>query len=149
MKKLANSSGKHVQSQLIAGPTYVLEKSSSCIDIFVMNQPNLIMDAGVHPSLHSKCHHQAVYTKLNLQIENPPPYTCEVWDFGKAQCHLINKKIENFDWNKLFSGQDIHNQVNFFNTRILNIFRNFIPNIVILRDDKEPPCVNEDVRLLI
>ena len=135
--------------QLIAEPTHVLENSSSCIDLIFTNQSNLIMDAGVHPSLHSKCHHQVIYAKLNLQIEYPPPYTREIWDYGKAQFDLINKAIENFDWNKLFSGQDIHDQVNLFNATILNIFRNFIPNKVILCDDKEPAWVNEEVRLLI
>ena len=125
--------------QLIAEPTHVLENSSSCIDLIFTNQPNLIMDAGVYHSFHSKCHNQVISAKLNLQIEYPPPYTREIWDYGKAQFDLINKAIENFDWNKLFSGQDIHNQVNIFNTTILNVFRNFIPNKVILRDDKEPP----------
>ena len=55
------------------------------------------MDAAVEPSLHFKCHHQFIYAKLNLQIEYPPPYTSEVWDYGKAQFDLINKAIENFD----------------------------------------------------
>ena len=36
-----------------------------------------------------------------------------------------------------------------FNTTILNIFRNFIPNKVILCDDKESPWVNDEIRLLI
>ena len=79
------------------------------------------MDAGVHPSLHSKS-----CAKLNLQIEYPPPYTHEVWDYGKAQFNLNNKAIEIFNWDKLFSSLEIHNQVNLFNTTILNIFRNFI-----------------------
>ena len=104
--------------QLIAEPTHVLGNSSSCIDLIFTNQLDLIRDAGVHPSLHSKCHHQVIYAKLNLQIEYPPLYTRDVWDYGKAQFN---------DWNKLFSDQDIHNQVNLFNTTILNIFRNFIP----------------------
>ena len=65
-------------TQLIAEPTHVLENSSSCIDLIFTNQPNLIMDSGVYPSLHSKCHHQVIYTKLNLQKEYPPPYTREV-----------------------------------------------------------------------
>ena len=135
--------------QLIAEPAHVLENSSSCIDLIFTNQSNLIMDAGVHPSHHSKCHHQVIYVKLNLQVEYPPPYTHEIWDYGKAQFDLINKAIENFDWNKLFSGQDIHDQVNLFDTTILNIFRNFIPNKVVLCDDKEPAWVNEEVRFLI
>ena len=66
--------------QLIAEPTHVLENSSSCIDLIFTNQPNLIMDAGVHPPLHLKCHHQVICAKINLQIEYPPPYTRKVWD---------------------------------------------------------------------
>ena len=113
--------------QLIAELIQVLENFPSCIDLIFKNKPNLIMDAGVHPSLHSKCHYQVVYAKLNLQIEYPPTYTREVWDYGKAQFNIINKAIENFD------------KVNLFNTTILNIFQNFIPNKVILCDHEEPP----------
>ena len=51
--------------QVINQPTHILENSSSCIDLIFSNQPNFIMDYGVHPSLHSKCHHQIIYSKLN------------------------------------------------------------------------------------
>ena len=97
------------------------------------------MDAGVYSWPYSKSHHQHIYAKRNLQIEYPPPYTRKVWDYSGTKFNLINKAIENFDWNKLFSGQDIHNHVNVFNTTILNNFWNFIPNEVILCYDKEPP----------
>ena len=83
--------------QLIAEPTHVLENSSGCIDLILPNQPNLIRYAAVHPSLQSECCHQAVYAKFNWQIEYPPPYTREVWDYSKAQVGLINKAVENFD----------------------------------------------------
>ena len=43
--------------QVITEPTHILENSSSCIDLIFSNQPNLIMDSGVHPTLHSKFHH--------------------------------------------------------------------------------------------
>ena len=102
--------------QLIAEPTHVVENSSSCIYLIFANQSNLIIDAKAHPSLHSKCHHQVIYAKLNLEIEYPPPYTREVWHYGKTQFDLVNKAIEDFAWNKLFSGQDIHDQVKLFNT---------------------------------
>ena len=48
------------------------------------------MDSGVHPTLHSKCHHQLIYYKLNLKIKYPPPYAREEWKYGKAQCDLVN-----------------------------------------------------------
>ena len=55
---------------------------------------------------------------------------------------MINKAMENFDWNKLFWGQDIHNQINLLHATILTIFRNFTPSKTILCDDKGPPGEN-------
>ena len=60
------------------------------------------MDSGVHPALHSKCHHQIIYAKLNLKIEYPPPYTRKIWNYRKSETDLINRSIESFDWSKLF-----------------------------------------------
>ena len=50
--------------------------------------------------------------------------------YGKAQFDLINKAIENFDWNKLFSGQDIHDQVNLLHTTILNKLSEDLTNAI-------------------
>ena len=54
--------------QVITKPPHILESSASCIDLIFTNQPNIVMDSGVHLSLHNK------YSKLNLIIEYPPPY---------------------------------------------------------------------------
>ena len=37
-------------------------------------QPNIVMDSDVRTSLHSKCHHQIIYSKLISKIEYPPPF---------------------------------------------------------------------------
>ena len=55
--------------QVITEPTHILENSSLCINLIFFNQPNLITDSGLHPTLHSKCHHQIIYSKLNSKIE--------------------------------------------------------------------------------
>ena len=54
--------------QVITKPPHILESSASCIDLIFTNQPNIVMDSGVHLSLHNK------YSKLSLIIEYPPPY---------------------------------------------------------------------------
>ena len=64
--------------QVITETKHILENSCSCIDLIFSNQPNLIMDSGVHPALHSKCHYQVVYSTLNLKIEYPLCYTHEI-----------------------------------------------------------------------
>ena len=53
------------------------------------SQPNLVMDVGVHPSLHANCHHQIVYANIDLKIQYPPHYEGEVWYFQKAEISLI------------------------------------------------------------
>ena len=71
-----------------------MENSASCIVLVFTNQPNLVIDSGVHPSLHTNCHHQIVYCKLNLNIKFPPPYERLVWDYNKADTEKIQKSIE-------------------------------------------------------
>ena len=40
--------------QLISDPTHILPNCSTCIDLIFTDQPNLVVDSGVHPSLHRK-----------------------------------------------------------------------------------------------
>ena len=49
--------------QLIQEPTHILTDSSSSIDLIFTSQPNLVMELGVHSSLHQNCHHQLIYAK--------------------------------------------------------------------------------------
>ena len=135
--------------QVITEPTHILESSASCIDLIFTNQPNIVMDSGVHLSLHEKCHHQIIYSKLNLRIEYPPPYIRKIWDYNRPETDSINRSIEIFDWPSLFSGKNVHEQVELFNKTLLNIFHNFIPNKIILCDDKDPPWINGEIKNLI
>ena len=52
-------------SQIINKPTYILESSSLCIDLIFKTQPNLVVESGVHSSLHPNCQHQIVFAKFN------------------------------------------------------------------------------------
>ena len=47
-------------NQLIQEPTHILNSSTSCIDLIFTSQSNLVMESGIHLSLHSNCHHQIV-----------------------------------------------------------------------------------------
>ena len=123
---LENLTSLYGMKQLISAPTHILQHSSTCIDLIFVNQPNLVMYSGIHPSLDQNCHHQVIFCKLNLKIEYPQPYAREVWDYGKAQTDLINRAIDQFDWVNLFLDKNINEQVILFNRTILNIFQNFI-----------------------
>ena len=60
--------------QIIKEPTHILAESSSCIDLIFTSLQNVLMETGVHSSLHPNCHHQITYAKINLKIHLPPPY---------------------------------------------------------------------------
>ena len=53
----------------------------------------LVIDSGIHPSLHQNCHNRVIFCKLNLEIEYLPPYTHEAWDYGKTQTDLMVQLI--------------------------------------------------------
>ena len=54
--------------QLITGLTHILETYSNCINLIFTNQSNIVMDPGIHLTLHSKYHHQVIYSKPNLKL---------------------------------------------------------------------------------
>ena len=135
--------------QLINEPTHLLQNSSSCIDLIFTSQPNIVVESGVHPSLHPNCHHQIIFTKFNLKIYYPPPYLREVWHYKEANSDLIKRAISNLNWGKAFSNTNINQKVSLFNKTILNILSNYILHETIICDNKDPPWFNSPIKLLI
>ena len=95
---LESVSSTHGLHQLIIDPTYILPQSSSCIDLIFIDQPNLVIDSGVHSSLHANCHHQITRCQLNLKIVSPPPYEHLVWNYKKADVTTIRKTLDLGNW---------------------------------------------------
>ena len=90
IESLTSTHGLH---QLISDPTHVLPNSSLYIDLIITDQPNLVVDRGVHPSLYPNCHHQITYCKFSLFIEYPPPYERQVWDYKHADSSSVKKSL--------------------------------------------------------
>ena len=42
--------------QIINEPTNIIGDFSSCVDLIFTSQPDLVMESGVHSSLHPNCH---------------------------------------------------------------------------------------------
>ena len=70
--------------QLISEPTHLIGDSKSRIDLIFSDQPNLVIESGVHQSLHEQCHHQIVFGKLSVSNVSPPPHTRRIWYYDKA-----------------------------------------------------------------
>ena len=136
--QLESLTSVHGFHQLISQPTHLLPQSSSCIDLIFTDQPNLIADTGVHPSLHSNCHHETKHCKLNLNIEYQPPYERLVWDYNKANIESIIKSIESLNWEVMFINKSIRKRLSISNETLMNIFSNFTPNKLVTFDDRDP-----------
>ena len=106
--------------QIINELTYLTSCSSLCIDLIFTSQPNLVMESGVHSSLHPNCHHQIVFVKIKLKIHYPPPYECEIWHYEKANADLVCRSIDQFPWDIRFDHMDVNQKVHLFNQTIKN-----------------------------
>ena len=62
---IASQFGLH---QFINEPTHLTRNASSCIDLIFTSQPNLIMESGVHSSLHENCHHKTTLQNSILKF---------------------------------------------------------------------------------
>ena len=135
--------------QLIDEPTHFFNDHSnpSCIDLILTDQPNLVTESGVRPSLDPVVRHQMTYCKLNFKIPPPPKYDRKVWHFKKAQSELIKRAISEFHWEQeLKKLTDPSQQVELLNNSILNIMSNFILNEIKRFRPSEPALFSDSIR---
>ena len=135
--------------QLINKSTNLLENSSSCLDLIFTSQPNLVVELGVHQSLHPNCHHQIVFAQFNLMIFYPPSYSREVLHYREENTDLIRRAIRNFNCEKSFYNTNINKKVSIFNETILNILSNYIPHETLSCDNKDYPLCNSWIKSLL
>ena len=91
------------------------------IDLIFTSHLNLVVESGVHLSLHPNCHHQIVFAKFNLMIFYPPPYSRKVWHYREANTNHIRKSISNVNWEKAFFDTIVTKKVSFFNKAIFRM----------------------------
>ena len=135
--------------QIIKEPTHILAESSSCIDLIFTSHQNLVMESGVHSSLHPNCHHQITYAKFNLKIHYPPPYKCEIMHYDQANADHIRKAVDLFPWKKTLRNLNTNDMIFLCNKTIKNIISSYIPHETVTFDDRDPPWINKYVKQLI
>ena len=136
-------------TQIIHEPTHLLDCSSSCIDLIFTFQNDLVTNSGVHSCLHSNCHHQIIFSRFNLKFHYLPPYERVVWEYDKADKDLITKAIDAFDWDKKLSEKYVNDQVLLLNETLRNIMSNFIPNKLMIFDDRKSAWFDRKIKNLI
>ena len=144
---LQNNFNTHGLTQLVNQPTYITDKSSSCIDLIVTDQPNLFLECDIHPSLHTNCHHQMNFAMLNVKCPPPPRYPRRIWHYDRANVECINKAISDYDWDgSLDSCLNIDTQVELFTNVLTNVFTNYIPFDDIIVKPKDPPWFTNNIK---
>ena len=112
-------------------------------------QSGLVMESGIHSSLHSNCHHQIVFAKFNLFIFYPPPYERTVWYCERANTELIRRAIGQFHWIRALSNVSVDEKVYFFTKTLLKIIKSFIRHETIICDDRDPRWINSENKMLM
>ena len=117
-------------SQMIIEPTHFREHCKpSCIDLIICDQPNLVIESGVRPSLDPACKHQITFCRLSIKTFRILPFQRLVWHYNKANCGLIHRVLNSVQWVKTLSAiTNPNTQVRFLNGSILNIMKNFVPS---------------------
>ena len=121
----------------------------SCIDLIITDQPNCLVDSGVHPSLDEHCQHQIIYGKLNISLPYPIPFKRTVWYYSQANVRKIRDTINSTDWKSKLSDPNPEHMPNIFTESLLSIFTNNIPNQVIKCNDKDPSWISSEIKTAI
>ena len=133
--------------ELMSEPTHLMGDSKSCIDLIFSHQPNLFIESGVHPSLHGQCHHQIVYGKLSVSNVSSSPHTPKIWYYDKADFVTNMKSIGMFRWQEhLEKITRANEQVKLLNEVLLNIYSNYIPNLVKTIRPREAPWITHNIK---
>ena len=110
--------------QIIKEPTRFIG-GSLCIDLIFTSQPNLVMESGVHSSLHANCHHHITFAKSKLKIHYPLLMNRKYYQ--KANVDQIRQAISESPWDNRFANINVNEQVQLFTHTIINIIPNYIP----------------------
>ena len=104
------------------------------------------MESGIHSSLHSNCHNQLVFAKVNLSVLYPPPYKKTNWFYKKANPELIRRAVNEFYCIRALSNVCIDEKVCYFTETLLNIIHSFIPHKRIVSDDRGPTWIKNEIK---
>ena len=85
-------------SQIIDEPTHFFRDdcAPSCIDIILTDEPNLVLESGVRPSLDPAVKHNITFCKLNFKIPPPPKFTRRIYHYGRAQREELLRAFQQF-----------------------------------------------------
>ena len=100
MNTLASSAGC---KPIIDRPPHIVDNSSLFIDLIFCNKRNLILNLSFDLSILDKCHHNIIFSKINIRISLSSSYVCELWGYNSNDIKILQKAFLTFDCKKRFS----------------------------------------------
>ena len=74
----------------------------------------MVLESGVHHSLHQKCHHQKYLPNLIWKYITRLPNERTIFHYSQAIVDHIQQVINLFDWENAFLNTDVDDQVSIF-----------------------------------
>ena len=97
--------------------------------LIFISQPNLVVEPGVHPTLHPNCHHKIVFAKFNLMIFYHLPIS-ENSGIIEEQILTLSEEqsITSIGKKPTYCNTNVTKKVSIFYKTILNVLRKYIPH---------------------
>ena len=106
----------------------------------------MVLQSGIHHSLHLNCYHQIIFAKFNLKVYFPPPYERTIFHYSQVNA---DQMIYLFDWENTFLNTDADAKVSIFPNTVLNILHNYVPHETKICDVRDPPWMTTKIKELI
>ena len=71
-----------------------------------------------------------------------------MWHFSQGNSDHIKRAVDFFDWESALIDLNVNEQVPVFNDTITNTMSNFVPNKIIIGDDRDPLWMNRHIKKL-
>ena len=131
----------------IQEPTRITEDTSTTLDQFITNIPELVERTSVLPPVSTNDHCTITLT-IRFKLHKPTNYKRHIWEYKRADFHGMNNAIKEYDWNSCFDSEDIDEICQNWTTSYLNIAREFIPNKEVVIRPADTPWFNSELRKL-
>ena len=128
-------------------PTRITETSSTILDQFLSNVPNLVKSVQIDPPLATN-DHCTISMIINLKVHTPANYIRHIWNYKNGDLKGLNEAISSYDWEHCFQGDDIDMVLDRWTTSFLNLARQYIPNRVITVRSRDDPWFSGELRKL-
>ena len=133
---------------MLCGSQHVLPNTSAtCIDLFIINRPNLILDIKVSPNFCSD--HCPISVDINIKTSKEQCYKRTIRKYDQADYNSIIHEMEGKNWSILFENKTVNQNYSNFLSILNEACDKHIPTktVVIRPDDK--PFMNSSIRKAI